>query len=170
MQPNHYLTINFHGGRGFRSFPLITNMQSYPCSSNIPIQCTYYIGNAWGSNQIFYYDRISVTFLDNSYRTTNFHIIIPDTYINQNSVHFYYFLGFYNKLTKDWQYNTYSYYYYRNWDYWISSPYDYVSLLAADISGKAGAYRNNVSVTVGNNNIETGGQSFLFLTTQWSFF
>jgi hypothetical protein len=147
VQPNHQFTIVFFASNGFRSFPLVTNMQSYPCTSNIPVSCSYYIGNTGGLNQIFMYDQIAVTFLDSSYRTTQFHIIIPDTQINQVSSYFYYYAGFYSLLTKDWQYY-YSSSSYRASSGWTSSPNGQIATMAADISGKAGAYRNNVSVVV----------------------
>jgi hypothetical protein len=42
--------------------------------------------------------------------------------------------------------------------------------MRADITGRAGSYRRNVSVSLFNNAITTGGTSFLLLSTQWSFF
>lgn len=42
--------------------------------------------------------------------------------------------------------------------------------MGADITGKAGSYRSNVSVTISNNVVEIGGVSFLLISTQWSFF
>jgi hypothetical protein len=144
-------------------------MQSYPCISNIPIQCTYYVGNVGGYNQIFMNDRIAVTFLDQSYATTPFHILIPDMQINQNNNYIYCFAGFYDLLAKDWLYS-YGWNYYRQWNYWIPSPSGVITTMGADITGKAGSYRKNVSVALYNNGIQTGGESFLFLSTQWSFF
>jgi hypothetical protein len=38
------------------------------------------------------------------------------------------------------------------------------------MSGKAGSYRNNVSISVWNPSVNVGGISFLVLSTQWSFF
>jgi hypothetical protein len=169
VQPNSQFTVVFFSSNGFRSFPSIQNMDVYPCTSNIPVLCKYYIGNTGGLNQIFMYDRIAVTFLDESYRSTNFHIIVPDTQINQISSDFYYYAGFYSLLNKDWQYY-YGSSFSRISSGWISTPTGVVSTMAADISGKAGAYRSNVSVTVVNSGIQLGGKSFLLLSTQWSFF
>lgn len=118
-------------------------------------------------------DRVVVTFLDTSYKTKPFQIIIPDMQIGQNSDHVYAFLGFYNLLTKDWQYYYGSNYYYRSWQYWNSAINTTISTMAADISGKAGSYRNNVSVTFYtyyNYDIIVGGLSMAFISTGWSFF
>jgi hypothetical protein len=116
------------------------------------------------------YDKIAVTFLDTSYKNTAFHIIIPDMQINQRNNTVNYFAGFYNLLTKDWQY-TYGSYYYRFWLYWTPTPNGAVSNMAMDILGKAGSYRSNVSVIVENlGGITLGGKSFVFLSTQWSFY
>lgn len=169
VQPNQQFTVFFYAAYGFRSFTSIGNLQSYPCTSNIPIQCTYYIGNVGGYNQIFMYDRIAVTFLDLSFKTTPFHILIPDMQINQNNDYVYCFTGFYDLLTKDWQFVS-AYNFYRQWNYWIPTPNGVLSTFGADIQGKAGSYRNNVSIAVYNNGIQLGGKTFLFLSTQWSFF
>ena len=103
VQPNHQFTIVFHSTYGFRSFPSITTGQAYPCTSNIPITCIFYAGT-YGNNQPVRFDRIAVTFLDNSYSTKPFHILLPDMQLNQYNTYFYAFAGFYNLLTKDWQY------------------------------------------------------------------
>ena len=71
-------------------------MQPYPCTSNIPISCTYYQGNSGSYNQIFMLDKVGVTFLDTSYATTPFHIIIPDTLLYWNNRNVYFYAGFYN--------------------------------------------------------------------------
>lgn len=146
-------------------------MQTYPCTSNIPIKCIFYsgAGSPYNQNQIFLYDRIAVTFLDTSYSSVPFHIIIPDTQINANNNNFYYNIGFYDVLTKDWLFS-YGGNYYRWMGYWISSPTGSVTTLSADISGKAGSYRKNVSLIVQNGGAQTGGESFVILSTQWSFF
>ena len=171
VQPNQQFSVVFYATYGFRSFTSIGNMQAYPCTSNIPIQCTYYAGMASvsGYNQIFMYDRIAVTFLDSSFKTTPFHILIPDMQINQKNNYIYCFTGFYDLLTKDWQFTSANNYY-RQWNYWIPSPNGVISTLGADIQGKAGSYRNNVSIAVYNSGIQQGGRTFLFLSTQWSFF
>ncbi len=124
-------------------------MQTYPCTSNIPVKCTFYsgAGSPYNQNQIFLYDRIAVTFLDTSYSSTPFHIIIPDTQINANSNNFYYHIGFYNLLNKDWLFS-YAGTFSRSSGSWISNPTGVVTTLSADVSGKAGSYRKNVSLIV----------------------
>jgi hypothetical protein len=72
-------------------------------------------------------------------------------------------------LNKDWLFS-YAGSYYRSSGSWTSSPTGVVTLMSADISGKAGSYRRNVTLVVENNGIQTGGQSFIMLLTQWSFF
>jgi hypothetical protein len=99
--------------------------------------------------------RIAITFLDLSYKTTPFHILIPDMSINQNSHQYYLHVGFYSKLNKDWLFSS-AESYQRSWPSWVSNPSSSGTLLTsmgADITGKAGAYRNNVSVNVYNNAI-----------------
>lgn len=147
----------------------ITNMEPYPCTSNIPIRCTWYQGNVGSYNQIFMLDRVVVTFLDTSYGTTPFHIIVPDLAINMQTKTIYYFGGSYNILTKDWSF-VYANSITRNWNFWSASPTGVLTAMRADITGRAGSYRRNVSVSLFNNAITTGGTSFLLLSTQWSFF
>lgn len=124
-------------------------MQAYPCTSNIPIKCTFYSGAGlpYNQNQVFLYDRVAVTFLDATYSSVPFHIIIPDTQINANNNNFYYQVGFYNLLYKDWLFSyggTYS----RASGSWTSAATGAVTTLSADVSGKAGSYRKNVSLIV----------------------
>lgn len=146
-------------------------MQNYPCTSNIPVICTFYqgAGSPYNQTQIFLFDRIAITFLDTSYSTTPFHIIIPDTQINANNNYFYYQVGFYNLITKDWLFS-YAGQYYRGSGSWSAAATGVVASMGTDIQGKAGSYRTNVSVVVYNSGIVTGGKSFLILSTQWSFF
>jgi hypothetical protein len=97
--------------------------------------------------------RIVINFLDLSYKTTPFHILIPDMPINQNSHLFYLHIGFYNKLNKDWLFSS-GESYQRSWSSWFSNPSSSGTLfttMGADITGRAGAYRNNVTVKVFNN-------------------
>jgi len=89
-----------------------------------------------------------VEFLDTSYASKPFHIIFPDTNLQATRVYTYQ-VGFYNLLTKDWRF-IYSGYYNRNNIYWISTPTNITSTFSADITGKAGSYRNNVRLTVSN--------------------
>jgi hypothetical protein len=76
--------------------------------------------------------------------------------INQNNNYIYCFAGFYDLLAKDWLYS-YGWNYYRQWNYWIPSPSGVITTMGADITGKAGSYRKNVSVALYNNGIQTGG-------------
>lgn len=146
-------------------------MQSYPCTSNIPVSCVYYAGvDDWPRS--FMNDRIVITFLDLSYYTTPFHILIPDMSINQYTHTYYLHIGFYSNINKDWLFSS-AETFQRTSSSWLSNPSSsgtLLSLMGADITGKAGAYRNNVTVLVYNNGIQTGGQSFVMLCTQWSFF
>lgn len=93
----------------------------------------------------------------------------PDMQINQNNNTVTVMAGFYDMLTKEWQY-TFASNYYRFWTSWYPGSSGYVSTMAADISGKAGSYRNNVSVTIYDYSIQIGGLTFAFISTQWSFF
>jgi hypothetical protein len=171
VQPNQQLTVVLFASYGIRSISSVGNMQTYPCTSNIPVTCTFYSGAGlpYNQNQIFLFDRIAVTFLDQSYSTTPFHIIIPDTQINANNNYFYYQIGFYNLLNKDWLFS-YAGSYYRWSGSWTSSATGVSAALGADISGKAGSYRKNVSLAVYNSGIQLGGESFVILSTYWSFF
>jgi hypothetical protein len=150
--------VVFFASYGIQSISSVGNMQTYPCTSNLPVICTLYngVGTPYAQNQIFLYDRIAVTFLDSTYATTPFHIIIPDTQINANNNYFYYQIGFYNLLNKDWLFS-YSGSYYRVSSSWISTPAGSLNTTMADISGKAGSYRKNVSIVICNSGITTGG-------------
>lgn len=171
VQPNQQLTVMLFSSYGIQSITSVKNMQSYPCTSNIPVSCTYYqgAGSPFNQTQIFLYDRVAITFLDTSYSSTPFHIIVPDTQINTNNKYFYYQIGFYNQVNKDWLFS-YAGTYSRTSINWISTPTGSDTNMIADITGKAGAYRTNVSVVIYNSGIVTGGQTFAVLSTQWSFF
>jgi hypothetical protein len=93
---------------------------------------------------------VAVTFSDNSYSTTPFHILLPDMQFNQYDNHVYALAGFYDTLKKDWQYYS-TENYYRYWGYWISTEAAAITSMGCDITGKAGSYRSNVSVTISNN-------------------
>ena len=138
-------------------------MDPYPCTSNIAISCQYLQGFT-GNNQLIWFDKVVVTFANTDYSTKNFHILIPDMQIAQYENYFWYHVGYYNLLTKDYTYD-YSGRYYRTWSSWDSSiPND--STFYADITGKAGSYRNNVSIYVSNPSIHTGANSFIILCTK----
>jgi hypothetical protein len=169
LQPNEEFVIVFFASRGFRSFPLVGNMDTYPCTSNIGVKCTYFLGET-AINQIFNWDRVVVRFTDTSYSTTNFHILIPDTQIFQNTNYFYYHTGYYNLLTKDIAF-THADSYTKTSGNWVTTPFGTTQLLmAGDMLGKAGSYRKNVSITVYGSSMSTGANSYVFLCTQWSFF
>lgn len=81
---------------------------------------------------------------------------------------FWYHVGLYNFVTKEYVYS-YSGSYSRNSLYW-SSGLTQNSLFYADITGKAGSYRKNVTIFVNNSMINTGGISFVMICTNWSLF
>ena len=167
VQQNQKLIITFYARYGFRSITTLKNMDPYPCTSNIAISCQYLQGFT-GNNQLIWFDKVVVTFANTDYSTKNFHILIPDMQIAQYENNFWYHVGYYNLLTKDYTYD-YSGRYYRTWSSWDSSiPND--STFYADITGKAGSYRNNVSIYVSNPSINTGANSFIILCTNWSLF
>jgi hypothetical protein len=148
----------------------INNMDPYPCTSNIPVTCQYFSGLPNGYNQVYWFDKIVATFTTTQYSTQNFHLLIPDMQVAQYESYFWYHIGYYNLLTKDYNY-IYSGRYYRTWSSWITfSSITSDGNFYADISGKAGSYRNNVSVYVDNPSITTGVNSFILLCTQWSLF
>ena len=128
---------------------MIKTGQAYPCTSNIPITCTFY-AVTYGNNQPVRFDRVAVTFSDNSYSTKPFHILLPDMQMNQYDNYVYAYAGFYDTLKKDWQYFS-AENYYRYWGYWTSTEAGIISTMGTDITGKAGSYRSNVSVTISNN-------------------
>lgn len=167
VQQNQQLVITFYARYGFRSITTLKNMDAYPCASNIPISCQYLIGFT-GNNQLIWFDKVVVTFKNTAYSTTNFHIVLPDMQVAQYENHFWYHVGFYNQLTKDYTYS-YSGRYYRTWSYWTNSVSNDTSFYA-DITGKAGSYRNNVTVYVSNPSIVLGANSFVILCTGWSLF
>ena len=136
--------------------------------SNIGVTCQYFDGQIGGNNQLYWQRKVVATFTDNSYYTTNFHILLPDMPDGQHSTYYFYHIGIYNTLTKLYNFK-YSARYYRAWNNWYTSLSNYAALLA-DIDGKAGSYKDNVTVTVYNPTISTGGTSFLFMSTQWSLF
>lgn len=169
VQPNQQLVITFYAQYGFRSISSLKNMDPYPCTSNIAVSCQLFYGlnSAW--NQLSFYDRVVVTFSNTDYSTTNFHILLPDMQTAQFSNNFWYHVGFYSTITKDYTYS-YSGNYYRVSTSWTNSvPTD--ASFYADVTGKAGSYRNNVSVFVDNaGGINTGANSYVMLCTNWSLF
>lgn len=114
--------------------------------------------------------RIVVTFTDLDYATKNFHILLPDTQNVRQYNYFWYKLGVYNTISKDY-YSNIAGRYYRHYNDWTSSVTTYTAL-TADVVGKAGSYKDNLTVTVYNPSgyMSTGSSSFLCMSTQWSFF
>ena len=165
VQPNEELVVVFYSHYYFRSMGLKNN-DPYPCTSNIPITCEYLLG--YSNNRLDWMDKVVVRFNDSSYKTTKFHILIPDTQIaNYHSYHWYN-VGIYDKITKDFRF-TYSQRYHRNNAYWYNYVPTYTSL-TADIVGKAGSYKKNTSINVYNPTITNGASSYVFMCTQWSLF
>ncbi len=167
VQQNQKLVVTLYARYGFRSITTLKNMDPYPCSSNIAVSCQYFQGLT-GSDQLVWFDKVVVTFSNTDYSTKNFHILLPDMQTGQYNNYFWYHIGYYNLLTKDYTYD-YSGRYYRVWYDWLSSVSTYSSFYA-DITGKAGSYRNNVSIYVYNPSINTGASSFIILCTNWSLF
>jgi hypothetical protein len=81
---------------------------------------------------------------------------------------FWYHVGLYNFVTKDYTYS-YSGSYSRNNIYWTNGL-STNSYFYADITGKAGSYRKNVTIFVNNTMINLGGISFVMICTNWSLF
>lgn len=146
----------------------LKHMDPYPCTSNIAVSCQYLIGLNGGQSQVTWFDKIVVKFSNTDYATTNFHILLPDMQVAQYDNYFWYHVGFYNLLTKDYTYS-FSGRYHRTWSEWINSV-SADSDFYADITGKAGSYRKNVSIFVSNPSINTGASSFIVLCTNWSLF
>lgn len=141
-------------------------MDPYPCTSNLDITCTFELGRS--THMPIWMDKVVVRFKDLSFQTTKFHILIPDTPTGQWYNYHWYQIGIYNKITKDYNFY-YSRRHYRHRDNWHSSLSTYSSL-NADIVGKAGSYRQNVSVNVYNPSITTGDLSYICICTHWSLF
>lgn len=172
VQPNQQLVVTFYAQYGFRSITTLKNMDPYPCTSNIAISCQFFYGpDNNGFTQLSFYDRVVVKFANTDYSTKNFHILIPDMQKSQYSSYnnFWYHIGVYSIASKDYSF-TYSGNYNRFWSSWSSVvPTD--ASFYADVTGKAGSYRNNVSIFVSNTaSINTGGNSFILICTNWSLF
>lgn len=74
----------------------------------------------------------------------------------------------YNKLTKDYKY------YFRSsrigrTSGWVNTPQTLKADMVVDFEGKAGSYRDNVSVKVSTNGI-SNGLNFLVITSAWYLF
>jgi hypothetical protein len=77
------------------------------------------------------------------------------------------FIGTYNRLTKD-----FNLIYCTNYDLrigWNTSPTWQSSSIYVDMQGKAGSYRQNVTVNVWNQYSYTSQYTFLGICTSWQF-
>ena len=109
-----------------------------------------------------------IRFTDTAYTNSKFHVLIPDVPYAQYSNYHWYAVGIYDKVTKDYDLS-HAGRHYRQWNYWYTSL-SASSALTADLTGKAGSYRQNMSVTCYNPTIDTGASSWLLMSTQWSLF
>lgn len=109
-----------------------------------------------------------VTFSSTAYSTTAFQLLVPDMQTVRQDNYFWYHLGVYNTISKDYSY-LYAGKFTRTWSLWDTSLYASTSF-TADIVGKAGSYKLNTSINVYNIYVNTGGTGFIFLCTQWSLF
>jgi len=119
VQPDEELVVSIMNYYGFNSIPTLKNMDAYPCTSNIGVSCTFYQGMS-GYSQISMSQQVIIRFTDTSYTSTRFHVMIPDTPDAQRNSYFWYHLGIYNKVTKDYNY-IYSNSFYRQSSYWNTS-------------------------------------------------
>ena len=78
-------------------------------------------------------------------------------------------MGIYNKLTKITTYLFRTSQYYRG-SSWISNGNGLQASTLVDFEGKAGSYRNNVSVNVENGGWLYTGDNYLVITSSWSLF
>lgn len=78
-------------------------------------------------------------------------------------------LGTYNKLTKDIKYLHRNSGWYRN-PGWTSPGSNNQPSMFVDLQGKAGSYRNNVTVTVSTSAVSTNYQSYVVISSSWSLF
>ena len=165
VQPNQEVVVIVYAYYRYRSIT-VNNQDPYPCTSNIGVSCQFMQGKQ--DSRCFWMDHIVVRFTDNLYATTKFHVLIPDVpYAQYNNYHWYH-VGVYDKVTKNYDL-LYSGRHYRQWNYWTTSV-SASAALTADIVGKAGSYRQNVSINVYNPTISTGDSSYLLMSTQWSLF
>ena len=83
VQQNQQLVITFYARYRFASITTLKNMDAYPCTSNIPITCQYFLGNTLSADQLTWFDKVVVTFTSTAYASTKFHIMIPDMQVGQ---------------------------------------------------------------------------------------
>ena len=78
-------------------------------------------------------------------------------------------IGTYNKLTKDYKYM------YRSADYIRSSSWSVAgssnqAAMTVDMQGKAGSYRDNVSLTISTSGVSTNLLSYVVISSSWWLF
>lgn len=173
IQENEVRVIMVVSRFGFKGMGSINNQDAYPCTSNINVKCTFLLGHPDTASleQVLEWDRVVITFPSNEENTKKFHVIIPDTPKTFSSNYYYHFVGVYNKYSKDYKF------YYMN-DAFVRSSWGYQAEIAGvlkptlfvDFGGRAGSYRNNMTINIFNNVKNTGDFSFLCISTSWSFY
>lgn len=78
-------------------------------------------------------------------------------------------MGIYNKLTKDYFYMYRNTGFYRNTNF-ISEGSNNQPSITVDLQGKAGSYRNNVSVTMYSASVSTSYTSYVVISSSWYLF
>jgi hypothetical protein len=101
-------------------------------------------------------------------------VIVPDTVHTFSDNYWFHFVGVYNKLTKDYTY-LYMKNYFRRYSWGTGAAINNVTSvintnLYVNFEGRAGSYRNNVTINVANSNRYTGDFSFLCISTSWKFY
>lgn len=83
--------------------------------------------------------------------------------------YFYYQVGVYNKLTKDYVYKYRSSQLDRN-PSWVTAGANNNANLYVNFRGKAGSYRSNVTVAVDSSAVTVNQLSFIVISSSWSLF
>ena len=78
-------------------------------------------------------------------------------------------MGIYNLLTKDYKYLYRNSGFYRN-PGWVTAGANNQASMLVDFQGKAGSYRNNVTVTTSTSGVSTNYMSYIVITSAWSLF
>ena len=103
-QPNEEVVVTLFSYYGFKSFPLLKHMDPYPCTSNIGVVCQFNTGQTT-IYQVYQLESVVIRFTTTAYASTPFHVLIPDTPAGQYSNYYWYHLGVYDKVTKDYSYS-----------------------------------------------------------------
>lgn len=111
IQPSEIRVISLCASMGFRSSLQVSNLNKYPCASNINVNCNYSKGETATTltkKTPLDWDRIDI-FLEGtaSANETNtlFHVIIPHIFTSINTHYFEVFIGKYDKTTRQFSYN-----------------------------------------------------------------